>query len=349
LRDLLQRAIAGDYTREQLGELHRLAYLIARQYVRMRCTNGRLPLSLFGLGEADVVHDCIADLFTRSGSGELVEISRYFEYRRISPQSVPDDLLLVHLRNLVFTVAGDNVFRMLNEHDSALGKVIRNIKIAVQKSESWSLETRFEERVLVLRRNGKRGTGDGNAGQNAMGEPPLHDEQLEPAVLAALARNSEIPALLDALGRELERSVERVGPVPMISLAVMIKNGYEKVHVAGERSETAESPMLVEELRTMIGDCCRSVDRAMRPKYVGKGKVCEETFRRYIAALESFLTEEYVVHRDITRSSDATYFEYLRTAMPALSRDEYLRDHRPVFEYLGKQVKSCLRGKIAAS
>ncbi len=49
IRDLLHRAIAGDYTREQLAELHKVIYIVARRYVRMRCTNPTWNLKYPGI------------------------------------------------------------------------------------------------------------------------------------------------------------------------------------------------------------------------------------------------------------------------------------------------------------
>lgn len=343
LRELLQRAIGGDYTRGQLAELHTLVYALGRRYVRMRCAAGKIPLSLLGLGEADVVHDCIAELFTRSESGELVEITRYFEYRHVNPASLPEDMLVVHLRNLVFSVVGDNVFRMLNEADPALGKIIRNVKLAVQRSDRWTLETRFDEKVLVL------ACADGTrARPGRPQDPPLPDDRLEAAVFAALSRHPDIPVMMDELACELVRSGVTTGVVPLLSLAVMVKAGYGSRHAAGAAQEQPESPMITEELKAAISEACSSVGDAMRTKYVGRGKVCADTFTQYLAALEKYLVEEYVVNPG-PRPAGSTYFEYLRELRPQMTREEYAGDHRPVLEYLAKLVRHDLREKIGGA
>lgn len=343
VRELLEHAIAGDYSREQLAELHKLSYIVGRGFVRLRCARNRLPLSLLGLDESDVVHDGIADLFTRTPSGELVEFSRYFEYRRVSPSSLPDDMLLVHVRNLVFTVVSDNIFRMLNEADPALGRIIRNVKLAVRDSKRWSIETRFDDRVLVLGCNGKNGGSAPAASRNA---PPIPEAELEQVVHAIIGRYGDVPAFLAGLALEFDRAGEPPGPIPLVCLAVLIKVGYEKVHVQAESSDLSETPMASNDLCLLIEECCSSIDRAMRSRYVGKGKICEETFNRYISALEAYFRGQCIPALAGGDGGEVTYYEALRKTIPALTREQYVVDHRPAFEYLGKLVKQSLREKL---
>ncbi len=342
----MDRAIAGDYTRDQLGELHKLVYILARGYVRMRSRNGQLPLRLLGLCEADVVHDCIAEIFTRNGTGELVEISRYFSYRRVTPGTIPGEKLTAHLRNLVFTVAGDNIFRMLNEADPALGKVIRNLKLAVQKSDDWTMETRFEDKVLVLRCHDGASHRDGVGPAHRLQVPP-EDHHIEPVVYEAIARHREIPALMSCLADKLRNSERVCQPIPIISLAVMIKQGYERHRVADDAPEATESGMDQGELAVVIGECCDAVDRSMRNKYVGRGRVNDEIFTNYIAALRQYYVSGLALGGDPHPAGRVTHFDSLQAVLPSLSREEYSRNHRTVFEYLARQVKACLRNSLS--
>jgi hypothetical protein len=343
LRELLDRAIAGDYTRQQLAELHRLSFVLGRGYVRLRCARTRLPLTLFGLDEADVVHDGIADLFTRAASGRLVEFARYFEHHGIVPSSLPDDMLVVHLRNLVFTNVSDSLFRMLNESDPSLGKIIRNIKLAVRDSRRWSLETRFDDKVLILALNGLTG---GTSPSALLREDPIPEEQLEQIVHGIIARHPDVPSLLAGLAGEFDRTGIRPGPVPIVCLAVMVKVGFEKVHVHTESVEGPPGLLQTEDVGFLIARCCSSVAREMRSKYVGKGKVCAERFEQYISALEAYYRGQCLPVPG--GAGSMTYYEALREALPALTKDEYADDHRPTFEYLGKLVKQHLRERLGS-
>jgi hypothetical protein len=343
VRELLERAIAGDYTHAQLAELHKLSYVVGRSFVRLKCAKSRLPLTLLGLDEADVVHDGIADLFTRTPSGELVEFSRYFENRRVSPSSLPDDMLLVHLRNLVFTVVSDSIFRMLNEADPVLGRVIRNIKLAVRESERWSIETRFDDRVLVLGRSGRSGA---RRPAPSMAAAPIAEDELERVVHSIIGRYAQVPSLLAGLALEFDRADAPPGPIPLVCFAVMVKVGYEKVHVHAEFADPSETPMLSNDLRLVISECCDSVDRAMRARYVGKGKVCDGTFSAYISALEGHFKGHCAPALADGSPCAGTYYEALRITIPTLTKEQYAADHRPTFEYLGKLVKQNLREKL---
>jgi hypothetical protein len=129
----------------------------------------------------------------------------------------------------------------------------------------------------------------------------------------------------------------------------MIKVGYEKVHVQGEIGDSPETPMQSSDLGRLISECCDSVDREMKEKYVGKGKVCQETFNRYIAALEEYFRGQCLPVLAGGSAGAVTYYEALRNAIPALTKEAYANDHRPTFEYLGKLVKQHLREKLEGS
>jgi hypothetical protein len=131
LLTLLRGALSGEYTHHHLMELHRLCYTIAHRLIHRKVVVWKLSPDFIGLSENDITHDCIAELFTRSSTNELIEFCRYFEYQRIIVDAQPEDLLLIHLRRLVSSIVNDNLFRLYREADAPLGKILRNIKMAV--------------------------------------------------------------------------------------------------------------------------------------------------------------------------------------------------------------------------
>jgi hypothetical protein len=179
-----------------------------------------------------------------------------------------------------------------------------------------------------------------------MAAAPIAEDDLEQVVHSIIGRYADVPSLLAGLALEFDRTGSPPGPIPLVCFAVMVKVGYEKVHVHAGFTDPSETPMLSSDLGLLISECCESVDRAMRPRYVGKGKVCDETFSRYISALEAYFKGHCAPTLADGSPCAGTYYEALRKAIPTLTKEHYASDHRPTFEYLGKLVRQHLREKL---
>lgn len=330
LKELLRTGCSGTYTQRHLQELYRLFYTIARRLIRRKLTVGKLPFDLLGLSEADITHDCIVELFTLGKDNELAELCKYFNYQQISIEHEEDEMLFVHIRRFVFTIVNDNIFRLYHESDPALGRILRNIKIAIGNQSQLKLVTRFDEQFLELT----------NLLQfcSTMDDDFLHNE-----IYQIMTSENEIPGILQKLAIVLTQQDVYQRHVRLISLALAIKKGYEHLNKPEAVQATlVEAKFVEDDAERAINDICFALRKEMKPRYVDKKKVGEQTFDLYMKVLERTLCSEFIDGTD----GEISYFDHFKDCCPDIKKDEYMTRHRVIIEYLGKISKKRVRERL---
>jgi hypothetical protein len=332
LKELLTCACSGDYTNRHVQELYRLIYTIAFRLVRRKVTSTNFSIELFGLSDADITHDCIAELFVLGNSNELKEIRKYFNFQHILIEDQKDEVLFIHIRRLVFTVVNDNIFRLYNEADPSLGKILRNIKLALGRQPSFSLVTRFGEYYLELKKHDPL--------NNCR---TISDDEIKRELYEIMANESDIPGILQKLAVMLTYQETYRRELKLISLACAIRDGYRHHKTSILRSDLAIEPSMADDSAEQIIKATSDELKAeMMPRYVQKNKVGIETFLLYIRVVEQALRSEFIAGTD----GEISYFEHLRGLNPDITREEYHKKHRVIIEYFGKISKSRVREKL---
>ncbi|MGA2624989.1 MAG: hypothetical protein ABSF91_14110 [Bacteroidota bacterium] len=328
LKDLLRHAIRGNYDEFQLRELYRLFVTFARQLVRRKIFSGKLNPEFMGMSEPDMVHDCIAELFTRSSRNELIEIAKYFDHEQIDIESLHEERLLIHVRRLIFTAVNDNIFRMYNEIDPPLGKILRNIKNTVGRCADFQLTNQFGEQHLEF--------VSGNVLQQY---PILSDEDLQRLVERIMATETEIPSIVMELKHALESQNKCRRAVRLVSLALAIKKGYELLAFELQTTEDGTKPDAVIDSRSAIQLAFEQISAKIKERYLESGKIDKQTFECYSNALRRMLEDEFM----LGSNGAISYYQYVSHYYPDLTRKEYERHHRTTFEYLAKLAKERVR------
>lgn len=331
LRDLLRGASTGSYSQAQLAELHRLGLTIACRYIQRKIFSGKLRPLFFGLSERDIAIDCIAELYGREEDNKLSGLSGYFQSQGIEIEEETDEVLLIHIRKLIFTTVNDNLFRMYNEIDPAVGKILRNLKNAVGKSAEFRMVESFGEHYLVM------ATCDPLAHL-----PTIDDATLEQEISGILAGADDIPELLKLLAGVMSSQDSFQRRIRLMSLAALIKAGYRKMAAPGGETVRPDTVGLLDDARRTIHEECRKISDTLESRYVGKGKMSSETFRCYMKAIEQVLISDFLDSGE----GSMTYFEALHAQLPELTTMAYRDDHRTIFEYLAKMAKDAVRRKL---
>jgi hypothetical protein len=131
---LLKGILSGTYTPLHLREFAQLCYTLALPLIRKKIALGKLNLDSVGLKEPDVVYDCLADLFQRDEIGRFPQIRLFFNHHLEQVENWSDYDVLMHLRALVFGKANNNIIRLYREADPILGKILRNVNIALERN-----------------------------------------------------------------------------------------------------------------------------------------------------------------------------------------------------------------------
>lgn len=331
LKDLLRHAMRGDYDEYQLRELYRLFVTFARQLVRRKILSGKLNPEFIGMSEPDMIHDCIAELFTRSTRNELVEIAKYFNRQQLDIEGMPEEQLLIHVRRLTFTAVNDNIFRVYNEIDPPLGKIIRNIKSAVDRCPELHITNRFGEQYL-----------DMVSANPLQCSPPPSEEDVQTLVESIMATEAEIPSILLKLKLALELQDKYRRCLRLVSLALAIKRGYEILGSELETTEDEMKPEAVIDSRSAIQLAVEQMSVKIRESYLESGKIDKQSFDCYCTALRRMLEDEFIHGTD----GAVSYYQYVNQFYPGLTRKEYERHHRTTFEYLAKLAKEKVRKRL---
>lgn len=285
-------------------------------------TNGRLNALVVGLNVKDLAWDCIADLFNRDQDDSYVQLEAYF--KGISLSDVPDWELLAHVRRLVCSKVNQNIFRIYNEIDPALGKICRNMKIAIQSLGNFTEVQWFGEPVIAPA-----------LCETLQHLEPYDPEELEMELGADLKGNERIPDLLAKLCRILRGQERFSRAVPLMQVAYIIRSIYSEENAPQIIRPEIELKLSVEDAARIGRRVCSEVKDQMRPRYVGKDKIEDRMYDKLFNVVELSIIEAITG----TDGQDISYYERLKTLEPSLTHDHYKKYFKNILEYIARRTR----------
>jgi hypothetical protein len=316
------------------------------------------------LGEdvSDLAIDAIAELFERGDQGRFPELRAYFGGQLAagrSEQEAEEQEAEEKLRRLVQSAVTDWLFEAYRAADRSLSNQIRALKRAVGRREDARLRRRGTVQWVELA-TGETSTGE-TADENASRaeDPPKDPSRLgrrrpgRPMPLQALeAHLTGAVAEAGSTGDLLERTLSalREHPVyeaayPLTRLAQAMRSARVRVQAVTEHSGTSVSPeeplLRPGETQRYIDETLRALQAEKRETYVGQSKLTEETYVAYFRALRDRLEARFVPPGD----PEMTHYKALSGHLP-LGKNEYREEHRPMFEYLERQAREKLVGRL---
>lgn len=332
-RTALLAILRGAYTPYDLREFVRLCHLIARPHISRKVGLRRLDLSLLGISEDDAVHDCLADVFRRDAGGRFSEIEAFFAREVGDAAGASDELLTVQLRRLVIGKVNNGLLRLYAEADPSLGKVLRNLKLALDGRAGVDQVTRFNETCLVP------------AGLDPVFHlPPFPIEELRAAASGVILVHDDIPSMLRKLRSILADQCAWQRAVPLVSAAIVFREIYTiGWNPAGEEAG-ADDVLESSRLGELVENVCREVREHVRRRYVARGKMDEVLLDAYCRTLNRILRSSF----DDDGAAGATFYDVLREELGPLTRESYREGHKGTLEYIVKLGKQRLREQLDA-
>ncbi len=335
LKKNLEVILRAAYAPTDLREFVQVCYDLALPLIRTKIHQGKINLDILGLKEADVVYDCIADLFERDSEGSFPQIKQFFADHIELIETSSEEKLIVTLRYLIFGKVNYNIVRLYNEADPALGKILRNLKLAVERTNLFEPVVRFGEIHLIPSESDSR-----------LQLPPMPREWLKQEFTRVTLLHDNVPQMLAKLHRIMITQEVYQRAVPLVSTALLLKEIYllsgnieeATSEVVAQQGESEDIPILAEVI-------CRKMKIEMHPTYVESGKRSKEVFQWYFSALKDILLAEFG-HGQVRKSS---YFDYLKLQMPDLTKEIYAKEHDTVLKYLAKLAKERMRQELRKS
>ena len=317
IKQLISSLITEKPPSRSINEFVFLCRKIALVQIRRKLSSGRLHSEFFKSSPDDLAIDCIADLFQQDDSGTFIQIKTYFE--SLSFENISEKDLLTHLRRLVFARVNQSIFRMYNEADPSLGKILRNIKYAVHTLNNFNEIERFGEQCIAP-----------SACETLEHLPVLDRPELE-RQLRYHARGSEhIPALLAKLSVYLREQDDHSRIVPIMLVAMVFRSLYSDAPATEEI--VIEDRFIARDASAILHGICKQLMNETELKYVGKKKVEPVIFKKYFDVIEENLVAT-IIQQDGDRKS---FFTSLKTLMPELTEKEYKKNHKSRVEYLAR-------------
>jgi hypothetical protein len=321
LRSNLSSVLANAHSQPQLDEFVLLCHSLAVSSIRGKLASGKINTSLLGLNDSDLAYDCIADLFQRDEKGTVLHLKTYFDSFSVENES--DELLLAHLRRLIFARVNQGLFRLYNEADPALGKILRNIKLAIHSLGNFIEIERFGESYIVP-----------SLCDPLHELPEVDDEGLELLIRRVCKGNERIPEMLAKLSLSLRGQQEYSRAVRLMDIAYAIRSILGEMQTQNQQEPVAEQALLIGDAMIAISKSCCEVKEKNFQKYVGKKKVTPQNFENYFLVIEGKLKEIFVGHD----GEDDSLYDQLRRLLPTLTKEDYTRKHKNILEYLSRMA-----------
>ncbi len=338
----LQRALrvmtGPDPTRRATRQVVRRCHQIARAALRQKKRAGSLREDVLGEDVTDLAVDAIAELFERDEKGQFPELQRYFG-GQVAP-SRSEGPLTEDLRRLVQSAVTDWLFEAYRAADRSLSNQIRALKRAVDQHEDLHLQRRgmVQWVELVSQRKSPR-SGEKTAQTRRHPGRPMPLEALEAHLTGEVEAASSAGDLLEKAINTLRAHPDYEAAYPLTRLAQAMRAARTRVQSVTEHSGPVVHPdrpvLRPEETQACIQNTLSALRSEKRPTYVGEGKISEETYSAYFAALQERLEARFVPPAD----PELTHHGALMEHLSGLSKETYRDQHRARFEYLFRQAR----------
>jgi hypothetical protein len=293
--------------------------------IKRKIRSGKLNPHNVGLSGRDIVLDCLAGLFQRDEKGRFPKIVRFFEREAPNFRDASEEDLLVLLRKLIFGEVNHNIPRIYSEADLILGRILRNIKNAINRTDLFELTSRFGEQHLVPSKC-----------DVLPHRPPPDPEVIQDQFFRSVSRQDSLEEMLRKLHKILTEQEEFQRTIPLVSAALMVKQVYQ----SGWRPEestgsNADAELIRWDITRITNAICKKIHDEMRPTYVHSGKCSGEVFEAYIRAMREIVLDEFL----FDSRDGASYFGHLQRQIPNMTKDIYNAEHKERLERFAGMAK----------
>lgn len=280
-----------------------------------------------GLNEHDLGYDCIAELFERDTANQLIHFKTYFS--NFDFASLTEKEILLHFRRLIFSATNQNLMHIYRDFDPSLGKIIRNIKIAIAAHKTFVEVDRFDE-VCIAPIHCDLSEHLASADQTAIFE-----------MLSGHVRGNEfVPELLSIFSRCIREQEEYSKVVPLISVALTFRPllAAKQEHL----SFITTNSVNIFETTEIVQKVTEQIKSTVLLRNNGKEKIKPDTVEAYFKTIHNVL----LAKMNETNGSADSLFEGLKEHLKHLTVSEYRKCHRTKLEYYYKLCREAIAAEL---
>ncbi len=318
----LRAILKSQFRQGDVDDLVHACKSLALPLLRSRLVNDHVLDYKLGLNLDDIAIDCVADLFVSADSGYFPHLEAYFASQ--PAETLDDDELLSYLRRLVFSLVNQGLFRLYNSADPTLGKILRNIKIALHHFDSLVQADVFDDQYLMLPDVEPR-----------LELRVLEPEELEAGLRSYLAGTENVPYMLGKLALLLREQSDIAKMVPILLAARTFKSLYTRNTGDEEAGGIPQHNIETEEIMAVVRKTVQLVRDSKGIAYSRKKKVEPELLDAYFRAIERKLILSFS-----DDGAEKGLKELLSEQLEGMSESEYVRLHRNRIQYLARVTGS---------
>lgn len=328
---LLRKILSGNSSLSETNSLVRHAHHFALIRLRQLLASGRLHLQSFPITVESTAIDCIAELFERDSYGVFIELEHFFSVDH-DLNLLSDDEIVSYFRSLVFTKLNDGIFRLYRENDPVFSKILRNLKIALEKNSDISTVERFGMTFLLF---------SSDDGRNShLPEYPL--EELEKEIAKRFRQGDPSGNFLSVIRAVLTEQDQYRQMYSLFDCTVLLKRISALHKISMEKIFDVEQQLMEQDIQSVVERTLCHIKTNLFKRYVQSGKFTNEKFVHYFSAIEGIVIDTFVR----SDGSEKSYDQYLRHYIIDLTYDDYRMNHRVQFEYMTKLAKKAVREQL---
>ncbi|MEW5799213.1 MAG: hypothetical protein AB1728_09425 [Bacteroidota bacterium] len=280
-----------------------------------------------GLNENDLGYDCIAELFERDAANQLIHFKTYFS--NFDFASLTEKEILLHFRRLISSAVNQNLMHVYRDFDPSLGKIIRNIKLAISAHKTFVEVDRFDEACIAP------------IHCNLYEHLPTADQEFLFMLLQSHVRGDEfVPELLSIFSRYIREQEEYSKIVPLISVALT----FRALLAAKQEYQTSTTSNAVNifESTEIIQKVTGQIKSTILLRTNGKENTTPDAVDAYFKTIHSVL----LAKMNETNGSADSLFEGLKEHLKHLTAQEYRKCHRTKLEYYYKLCREAIAAEL---
>ncbi len=248
LRTNLCALLNNLHTHRQLNGVIAVCHALASAFLQSKRAGWALT-NLHAFSYSDLAYDCIADLFHRDDEGNYLQWRAYFE--GVPLGDLTEEEILAHVRRLVFNKVNHGIFRIFNDLDPSLGKVLRNVKLAIETLNNFVEKDRFGETHIAP-----------SLCETLEHLPTIDNAVLEQVLIEARDNATHVPDILARLSLYLRQQSAHSRLVPMMLVATVIR----KLYIPDQQTHAEpgmDGQFTIAETSETIRSACGKVRNAM--------------------------------------------------------------------------------------
>lgn len=329
LKDALSALLTNSLSPSQEHFLIYSAHTLAASILRTKFS--RTPFIKFhlGLSEDDLAYDCIAELFERDDKERLIHLTTYFS--NFDSQTLSGQEVLIHFRRLISSAINQNLMKVYHDFDPSLGKIIRNIKLAIVAHKAFIEIDRFDETCIAP------------IDCSLCEHLPAIDQVTLLEKMAPHIRGDEfVPELLSVLSRILREQEEYSRVVPLVCVALTFRALFVvKQNGAPKQSDESSSFEMIELVQKNV--------EQIKATVLNRTKEYNDLSPKIIDAYFKTIYDLLLAKMDEPNSSADSLFQGLKQNLKTLSSKEYKRHHRTRLEYYYKLCRDAIAAEFLNS